>query len=230
MVGMTNEAVRKEWLRKTLKQLPPGLRLLDAGAGELANKEFCEHLEYVSQDFCQYEGTGDNRGLQMGSWDTKKIDIVGDITDIPEGDESFDVVLCTEVLEHLPEPTLALQEFYRLLKPNGILILTAPFCSLTHFAPYHYSTGFNSYFYAYHLNKLGFQVQEMERNGNFFEFLGQEIHRVPSMVQKYTSQNTSRWERFAMKIVLKMLERFSKHDTSSNEVLCFGYHVMAIKK
>ena len=230
MVGMTNEAVRKEWLRKTLKQLPAGLRLLDAGAGELANKAFCAHLEYVSQDFCQYEGTGDKKGLQEGSWDTKKIDIVGDITEIPEEDESFDVVLCTEVLEHLPEPTLALEEFYRLLKPNGILILTAPFCSLTHFAPYHYSTGFNSYFYEHHLKKLGFQLQEMERNGNFFEFLAQEIHRVPLIAQKYTSQNTSRWERFAMKIVLKMLERFSKHDTSSNEVLCFGYHVIAIKK
>ena len=122
MVGTTNKAVREEWLSNTLKKLPDGLRLLDAGAGELANKKFCGHLDYISQDFCQYEGTGDSRGLQAGSWDTKKIDIVGDITNIPEADESFDVILCTEVLEHLPNPVEALLEFQRLLKKNGTLI------------------------------------------------------------------------------------------------------------
>jgi len=230
MVGTTNEAVRKEWLKKVLQNLRPKLRILDAGAGELANKEFCTHLDYVSQDFCQYEGLGDSKGLQMGSWDTKKIDIVGDITDINEKDESFDVVLCTEVLEHLPNPVKALEEFHRLLKKGGKLILTAPFCSLTHFAPYHYCSGFNSYFYEYHLQGLGFSLEEVTRNGNYFEYLGQEIHRVPSMADKYASQKVSYIERFAMKVVLNMLERLSKNDTVSNEVLCFGYHVIAIKE
>lgn len=230
MVGTQNEAVRKIWLEKTLNSLPKGLRLLDAGAGELGNKKFCDHLDYVSQDFCQYEGSGDEKGLQMGSWDTKYIDIVGDITDIPEEDESFDVVLCSEVLEHLPNPVEALKEFQRLLKKGGKLILTAPFCSLTHFAPYHYSSGFNSYFYEYHLQNLGFRLEEVTRNGNFFEYLGQEVHRVSSIADKYTSQKASRIERFAMKIVLNMLERFSKNDTASNEVLCFGYQVIAIKE
>jgi len=229
MVGTTNEAVRKEWLSNTLKKLPDGLRLLDAGAGELANKKFCGHLDYISQDFCQYEGTGDNRGLQTGSWDTKKIDIIGDITNIPEEDESFDVILCTEVLEHLPDPVEALIEFQRLLKKSGTLILTAPFCSLTHFAPYHYSTGFNRYFYEYHLEGLGFKLGNIKTNGNFFEYLGQEIHRIPSMADKFTSQKASRIERIAMKIVLTMLERFSKNDTTSDEVLCFGYQMIAIK-
>ncbi len=229
MVGTTNEATRKNWLKKTLGDIPSGLRLLDAGAGELANKKYCTHLDYVSQDFCQYDGTGDTKGLQRGSWDTRKIDIVGDITNIPEDKESFDVILCTEVLEHLPNPIKALEEFQRLLKKDGILILTAPFCSLTHFAPYHYSSGFNCYFYEFHLENLGFKVDEVSRNGNFFEYLGQEIRRVSSMADKYSSQNASYIERFAIKIVLNMLERFSKNDTNSNEVLCFGYHVIARK-
>ena len=229
MVGTTNESVRKKWLKETIEKLPSGLRLLDAGAGELANKEFCTHLEYISQDFCQYEGSGDNKGLQMGSWDTKKIDIVSDITNIPEEDESFDVILCTEVLEYLPNPVKALDEFQRLLKKGGTLILTAPFCSLTHFAPYHYSSGFNRYFYEYHLESLGFKLNEVTRNGNFFEYLSQEIHRIPSISNKYTSKKLSILERFAIKIILKMLTRFSKYDTESNEVLCFGYQVVAVK-
>lgn len=229
MVGTKNEAVRKEWLEKTLKLIPSGLRLLDAGAGELANKKFCKHLDYVSQDFCQYDGIGDSKGLQHGSWDTKKIDIVGDIADIAEDDESFDIILCTEVLEHLPDPIKALEEFQRLIKKGGILILTAPFCSLTHFAPYHYSTGFNRYFYEYHLGHLGFKIEEVTTNGNFFEYLGQEVRRIPSMADKYASQKASRIERLAMRIILRMLKRFSSNDSTSDEVLCFGYHVIAKK-
>lgn len=229
MVGTNNEAMRRKWLEKTLTSIPAGLRLLDAGAGELANKQYCTHLEYVSQDFCQYEGLGDSKGLQMGSWDTKKIDIVSDIANIPESDQSFDVILCTEVLEHLPNPVNALQEFQRLLKTGGVLILTAPFCSLTHFAPYHYSSGFNHYFYEFHLEELGFKLDEVSNNGNYFEYIGQEIHRIPSIADKYSSKRISRLEKFAIKIVLKMLERFSKHDTNSDEVLCFGYNVIAKK-
>ena len=230
MVGMTNESFRKNWLKRTLEKIPDGSRLLDAGAGELANKEFCTHLDYVSQDFCQYEGTGDNKGLQTGSWDTDKIDIISDITNIPEDDESFDVILCTEVLEHLPEPIKALEEFKRLLRKNGVLILTAPFCSLTHFAPYHYSSGFNSYFYQYHLERLGFELKEVTRNGNFFEYLGQEIRRIPSVAEKYASGKPTIFERLSTKVILRMLKRFSESDTKSDELLCFGYQVVAVKK
>lgn len=229
MIGKTNESSRKTWLKKSLNALPSGLRILDAGAGELANKQFCSHLDYVSQDFCQYEGVGDSKGLQHENWDTKEIDLVCDINCIPEKDASFDVVLCSEVLEHLPSPEKALTELSRLLKKGGILILTAPFCSLTHFAPYHFSTGFNRYYYEYHLNNLGFNCVEISSNGNYFEYLAQETRRVVSTGDKYASQKASLIERFAIKVVLKMLERFSKNDKQSDELLCFGYHVMATK-
>jgi len=154
--GRDNETNRLSWLEKTLKFVPEGFRLLDAGAGELKNKVFCKHLIYVSQDICQYEGTGDGVALQTGQWDTTQIDLVSDITAIPVPDESFDAVLCTEVFEHVPDPLAALQELARLVKPGGSIILTAPFCSLTHFAPYHYATGLSRYWYERHLLELGF--------------------------------------------------------------------------
>jgi len=53
-----NEKTRQAWLKSTLATLPPGTRLLDAGAGELQNRKHCSHLTYVSQDFCQYKGGG----------------------------------------------------------------------------------------------------------------------------------------------------------------------------
>ena len=131
-----NQQNREIWLEEALKKIPTGSRILDAGAGELRYKEFCEHLNYVSQDFAQYNGEGDSKGLQTGTWDQTKLDIISDITEIPELDDSFDAIMCVEVFEHLPDPTLAIKEFARLLKSGGTLIITAPFCSLTHFAPY----------------------------------------------------------------------------------------------
>lgn len=47
---------RRAWLKRVLGDIPPGKRIFDAGAGELQNKVLCAHLEYVSQDFCQYKG------------------------------------------------------------------------------------------------------------------------------------------------------------------------------
>lgn len=113
-----NDLTRQRWVSHTLQNLAKG-RILDVGAGELKNKPYCGHLEYVSQDFCQYNGFGDGAALQTQDWDTSGIDIVSDITDIPAENESFDYVVCTEVFEHIKYPVKALQEFYRLLKPGG---------------------------------------------------------------------------------------------------------------
>jgi len=180
-----NESIRNEWLTKTLKSIPSGLKILDAGAGELKNKSLCSHLEYVSQDLCQYDGKGDLRGLQVGSWDTKKIDIVCDITNIPSPDASFDVILCSEVFEHLPDAVKALEEFSRLIKDGGVIIITAPFASLVHFAPFHYSSGFSRYWYEFHLPKYGFEILELSPNGDWFSFERQELLRLPSMARQY---------------------------------------------
>jgi ubiquinone/menaquinone biosynthesis C-methylase UbiE len=229
IIGATNSLARDTWLESVLKKIPNNAKILDAGAGELANKKYCTHLNYVSQDFCQYEGVGDNKGLQTGGWDTRQIDIVSDVSHIPETDASFDVILCSEVFEHLPKHVLALSEFQRLLKEDGVLILTAPFCSLTHFAPYHFNTGFNRYFYEHHLNSLSFVVTEISTNGNYFEYMGQELRRTPSIADKYTSNKISRVQHVIIRMMLKIRERLSRQDKGSDELLCFGYHVIAKK-
>jgi SAM-dependent methyltransferase len=175
--------------------------------------------------------TEGDSGLQTGSWNFSQIDIVSDILDIPEPDGSFDAVLCTEVLEHLPDPVRALDEMARLLRPGGMFVITAPFWSLTHFAPYHYATGFNRYFYEFHLGRLGFDIVEMTANGNFFECVGQELRRVADMAQRFAGgEKPNPLELHAMQIVLGMVERMSARDTGSPDMLHFDCQVRAVKR
>ena len=53
-------------------------------------------------------------------------DVKADICDLPFEDNSFDTILCNHVLEHIPDDTKAMQELYRILKPNGMAILQIP--------------------------------------------------------------------------------------------------------
>ncbi len=222
-----NEINRSEWLKAQLLALPAGTSILDAGAGELRWKDTCSHLQYVSQDFCQYDGTGNSKGLNGGNWDTSKIDIVSDIIDIPVKDCSFDAILCTEVLEHLPSPELAIQEFARIVRPGGVLILTAPFCSLTHMAPYHFCTGFSCYWYETILKKYGFKIDCLESNGNYFSYMIQELSRISFVMKKYLNKK-SIMIRLQSELLSMALKKYTQGNVS-DELLCFGYHVKATK-
>lgn len=227
--GTTNEANRVKWVETVLKNIPSGWTLLDAGAGECRYKKYCSHLNYIAQDFGQYHG-GSDVGLQEPAWDNSQIDIVSDIVSIPLPDQSVDAVLCTEVLEHIPDPIAAIKEFSRLIKPGGYLILTAPFASLTHFAPYHFVTGFSRYYYETHLPANGFEIKEMQFNGNFFEYLAQETRRIKMAALKYSGRKLNVIGKIIIHLNLLLLQKLSGKDRGSSELLCYGIHVLAQKK
>jgi SAM-dependent methyltransferase len=228
-IGKKNISNRENWLKNTLKNLPNNTSILDAGAGELQYKKYCSHLKYTSQDFGQYDGKGDGIGLQTGLWDQTKIDLICDIINIPVDSSSFDSIMCIEVLEHLPDPAKAIEEFSRIIKDNGLLIITAPFCSFTHFAPYHYSTGFSKYYYEHHLKKNNFEIIEITPNGNYFEFLAQEMRRLNSAAIEYTGSKLSFFYKALCYLILLKLEKLEKNDNDSNKFLNYGYHVLARK-
>lgn len=230
LVGKLNEKTRVDWIEKVLKNIPSGNSILDAGAGEQQFKKWCSHLKYMSQDFAQYKPEELNSGLQMGKWDYGKLDIISDIAAIPVENESFDAIMCTEVFEHIVNPIEAIAEFSRILKKEGCLIITAPFCSLTHFAPYHFYSGFNRFFYETELKKKGFEILELLPNGNYFEYLAQELNRLTYIANQYSSVQLNKKEDRNIAQMKLILQKLSNRDSNSSELLCFGYHVLARKK
>ena len=148
---------RNEWTIDQLRKLAKGSKILDVGAGSAPYKQFLKHCRYTSQDFCQ------TPGLNYG-----KIDVISDIRSIPLADKSFDAVLCTEVLEHVPYPAEALREMSRLLKSGGKLILTAPLGSGLHQTPYHFYGGFTRYWYQKFLPENNLTVESIEYSGGLY--------------------------------------------------------------
>lgn len=229
--GRDNEANRNRWVQERLAEIPAGSRILDAGAGELRNKAYCSHLKYVSQDICQYEGHGDGNALQTGTWDTAGIDIVSDIASIPQPNGSFDAIVCTEVFEHLPDALQAINEFSRLLRPGGWLVVTAPFCSLTHFAPYHFATGLSRYWYEQHLPSRALDIVELSPNGGWFDYLAQEMWRLPFAAGRYGGGRWLGWLALLLALPsIAVMRLLRGQDRGSSELLTFGWHVLAQRR
>jgi SAM-dependent methyltransferase len=220
-----NDYNRDRFIEGFARDLPSGARVLDAGAGTCRYRPLFSHCDYKSQDFARYQGTE----LKYG-----EIDYISDITEIPVPDGSFDAVLCSEVLEHVPRPDQAVRELARALKPDGRLALTAPLMSGLHLVPYHFCSGFSPYWYQHFLPQFGLKIESCRANGGFFGFYGQESRRF---LHRITPENPvlrglffplklllALWFRLAMPVACHFLDRFDRDPD-----ITVGYFVIARK-
>ena len=220
-----NDYERDRFVAEVARSLPPGTRVLDAGAGPCRYKPLFAHCEYKAQDFAQYTGKEHSYGA---------LDYVGDITAIAAPDGAFDFILCTEVFEHIPRPDLAVKEFSRLLRSGGELAITAPLGSGIHMPPYHFYGGFSPHWYEYFLPAVGLHVESIRPNGGFFKLYGQESRRFLTMLTP--SGNLARvlflpvklvlalWFRVFIPIVCHFLDRLDREP-----IFTAGYFVRARK-
>ncbi|HUT16147.1 MAG TPA: methyltransferase domain-containing protein [Anaerolineae bacterium] len=91
---------------------------------------------------------------------------------LPFAAKTFATVLCTQVLEHVPQPMLLLRESFRVLRVGGILILAAPQTWGLHEEPRDYYR-FTKYGLQYLLESVAFEVQWIEARGGVFRMIGQ---------------------------------------------------------
>ena len=134
---------RHEWIPSQIKSIfREGDKILDVGAGPQPYRKFCQDigLKYEALDFNK---------------DYPNLDYVMDLNHpIDLFNETYDGILLTEVLEHIPNPVALLEDLVRLLKINEKLIITAPMKCDRHQEPYIYSTGYFPEFYAYWSDKF----------------------------------------------------------------------------
>ena len=130
--------------------------LLDAGCGEkpysLIYKVLTEKNIGCDVEYCVH--------------DQSAVDVFATLDELPFQNNTFDTVLCTNVLEHVAENAKAFSELSRVLKCNGHMILSVPFLYPTHEVPHDFYR-YSIYGLIYQLRKNGLDIISVTPWGGF---------------------------------------------------------------
>lgn len=147
---------------KPMRQSCIGL-VLDAGCGRGSWRGMIQETAagYESIDIAR-------RGNASPTW-------IGDITAMSQvPDARYDAIVCHQVLEHVRRPWLALNEFYRVLKPGGIVLVSVPHLNRRHELPHDYFR-FTQEGLSVLLEDAAFVGVEVQPFGGVFAFLHHQL-------------------------------------------------------
>jgi SAM-dependent methyltransferase len=147
-------------IERSIAGLAPRLKgeMIDVGCGQQPYRPYFDHLKRIVA--CDYDG---KRG---------QVDFTCPAHAIPVAPESFDAVLCTEVLEHVPDPLAVWREFNRILRPGGFVLLATPSYWPAHELPYDFYR-YPEHGLRYLATTAGFEVKELWPRGGRWAMLGQ---------------------------------------------------------
>jgi SAM-dependent methyltransferase len=151
-----NDYAIEAFLRHAFEGLPAarGGRLLDLGCGARPYAPLYQAAfeECIAADF---------EARTMG------VDVRLDAQALPFRDDSFEYVLCSEVIEHVPNAHKALGEIARVLRPGGVLLVTWPFIYMLHEVPSDYAR-LTEFGMAKLLGENGLTIERFARRGGAF--------------------------------------------------------------
>ena len=138
--------------------LDPSIKCLDVGCGDRPYESLFFQGSYLGIDV-----------LTSGrSEELKKPDLYYDGVTIPFNDNSFDIVMSSQVLEHVNSPVELLREMGRVLKDDGSLIISIPFVYPVHELPFDYLR-FTEFGIADMLIKSGFKAETIKKDSSTIE-------------------------------------------------------------
>lgn len=133
-------------------------KMMDFGCGSKPYRELFNVSEYIGVDF-------ENPGH---SHRNEQIDVFYNGQTLPFADQTFDSVFCSEVFEHIFNLEEILHEIKRVMKSNGMILVTCPFAICEHEVPNDYAR-YTSYGLRNLFEKNGFEVVNFLKTGNAVE-------------------------------------------------------------
>jgi SAM-dependent methyltransferase len=211
------------YLHEALKEvfasyIKAGDNILDIGCG---NKPYEEYIHKLTN----------KRGIKYVGCDIiqsseQKVDIICEATNIPEPSATYDIILCTQVIEHVFDHYKIFEEAYRLLKPGGFFIVSAPFIWHMHEIPYDFYR-FTRYGIQELLTHAGFRIKEEKSNGGKFAVLGQliiHICDVPHCPQSgFFKRKFNTFIRIAIRLFCNWLFPLLDNKTGDNSQYTLNY-------
>jgi SAM-dependent methyltransferase len=155
--------------------IPHGAVVLDAGAGKAPYRDLFTHSQYETADFEQVD-----KEYAPSTY-------VCDLSSIPVEDARFDYILFNQVMEHLPEPSKALTELYRVLKPGGKMLYSAPLCFHEHEQPYDFYR-YTRYGVNHLFTQAGFQFDSLEWLESYFTTTGYHLNCMAAFLPRWPSE------------------------------------------
>lgn len=159
------------FLEEEARRLSVGSAVLDAGAGRRPFAVLFRNHRYESCD------------MPQGFYPVKH-DFECFLNAIPRPDQTYNVVVLTQVLEHVPDPEAVLRELHRILKPGGRIFLTVPLTAPLHSEPWNFFQ-FTQYALAELARRTDFDLIRCEKIGGAFWVLGK---RLPDAFRKLLKQ------------------------------------------
>jgi len=158
------EAAIEEAVAAFAAGLPAGVRVLDAGAGEVRHARYFARQRYFGVDLA----VGDR------TWNYSRLDAVADLARLPFADGCFDAAINIVTLEHVREPQSVLCEIARTLAPAAPLLAIVPHEWEVHQAPHDYFR-FTRHGIAYLLESAGMVDIEIRPVGGYFRMLARRL-------------------------------------------------------
>ena len=172
--------------------------VLDAGAGKSPYGHWFDHARYELADVVQVKDP------------VRPLDYLCDLADIPVEDARFDRILCSQVLEHIPDPARVLAEFYRVLKPGGRIFLSAPLFYEEHQKPRDYFR-YTQFGMRRLFEQAGFDVTELSWLEGYFATVSYQFDQMVRFLPKDgRGRGWRRWVIRGVLVTTRLFARFAR--------------------
>jgi len=203
-------------LKKQIKKYAHYIKgiVLDVGAGR--------SKRYVSYFRC-------DKYLTLDIDPEAQPDILASADKIPLENNSINSIVCTQVLGDVVDPLAVLKEFYRVLKPGGVVLLTESLMSEMHDEPIDYWR-FTKFGFEHLFQKANFKIVSINQRGGFFSVEAQ--NRIRYLIERchLYSHRFARFLNFFIIFYTKFMMFLDKLDKSqANKKFALGWCVLAKK-
>lgn len=193
------------FVEQAADSIPKGSLILDAGCGDSAYRPLFESrgVMYEGADFGEV-----NKHYAALTYRCR-------LDAIPVEDNRFDMVLLSQVLEHLPNPIDILRELHRILKPSSRLWLSAPLFYEEHEQPYDFYR-YTQFGMRYQVESAGFKIERLEWMEGYGMTVAHQLRCaaqwLPRSPAAYGSRTTAALVRFASPLFTRLANRLAKAD------------------